>query len=115
LIQTALLICLENSFWNISRDGVNFVESFIKSFSLYVESGMRKEMEAEIDILGNDEGGFLVTKDLKAQFRKIITEHYLCKIHLLLFTLKISNHFLCLNTARPATEDQAFGLNERME
>jgi len=91
IIFTALLICLENTFWNISRD-VNIVESFKKSFSLYVESGMRKKVEAEIDIvLRNEQGGFLVTEDFKAQFHKIIIEHHL---------------------SHPATEDQAFELNK---
>ena len=80
-ILTALLICMENTFWN-GRDG-NFVESFKQSFTLYVESGMRMKAEAEIDILPNVQGGSLyqVTEDFKARFCKLIIEHYLRKIH----------------------------------
>jgi hypothetical protein len=57
---------------------VNFVELFKKSFTLYVESGMRKRTEADIDILINEQGG---CPDFKADFCKIIIEHYLRKIH----------------------------------
>ena len=81
-MPTALLICMENTFWNIQRDG-NFVESFKKSFTLYVDSGMRKKVEAEIDILRNEQGEseFVATKDFKARFLKLIIDHYLRKIH----------------------------------
>ena len=84
-MPTALLICMENTFWNISNDG-NFVELFKKSFTLYVESGMKKKMEAEIDILRN-QGGQLVTKEFKAKFYKIIIEHYLSGFHCFYFHL----------------------------
>ena len=77
-MPTALLICMENTFWNISRD-VNFVEIFQQSFTLYVKSGMKKQMEADIDTLLRNQGGHLVTKEFKAKFCKIIVEHYLCK------------------------------------
>ena len=56
------------------------MELFNKSFTLYVESGMSKKMEADIDILRN-EGGHLVTKEFKVKFCKIIMEHFLCKSH----------------------------------
>jgi hypothetical protein len=80
---TALLICMENTFWNISigRDG-NFVKLFKKSFALYVESGMRMKTEADVDILRNEllvEGP--VTEGFKAKFYEIIIEHYLRKFH----------------------------------
>ena len=82
--MTALLICMENTYWNISRDD-DFVKSFKKSFALYVESGMRKKVEAEIDILINElESGCRrvpVGKDFEAKFYKIIIEHYLRKFH----------------------------------
>ena len=80
MIPIGLLICIENTIWNISRDG-NFMELFEKSFTLYVESGMRKKTEADIDILRNKQGIFLVTKDFKTEFCKFIVEHYLCKFH----------------------------------
>jgi hypothetical protein len=78
-MPTALLICMENTFWNISKDGDgNFVEFFKNSFTLYVESGMRKKLEADIDMLGNL-GEHPVTEELKAKFHTIIIEHYLRK------------------------------------
>ena len=76
-MPTALLICMENTFWNINKD-VNFVELFKKSFTFYVESGMKKKLEAAVDILRNEQGGWR-TKDFKEKFYKIIIEHYLCK------------------------------------
>ena len=78
MILTALLICMENTFWDIRRDG-NFVELFKKSFTLYVESGIRDMMKIDIDQLRNEEGIFLVTKDFKERFHEFIVEHYLHK------------------------------------
>jgi len=82
LLSTALLICTENTFWDISSDG-NFVDSFKKTFKLYVESGMRKKTEADIEVLRNEHGGCLVTEDFRADFYEFITQHSqaLCKIH----------------------------------
>ena len=80
-ISTALLICVENTFWNIGKDHDNFMNLLMKTFSLYVESGMREIMEVDIDILRNEQGEFLVTKDFKERFCKFITEHYLRKFH----------------------------------
>jgi hypothetical protein len=85
LMPIALLICLEKSFW--SRKGGKFTELFKKSFKLYVESGMRKKVEAAINILINEpeEGGCQClkpeTEDFRAKFYMIISEHFLCKIH----------------------------------
>ena len=42
---------------------------------------MREKTEADIDILRNEQGEFLVTEDFKAKFCKFINEHYLCKFH----------------------------------
>jgi len=72
----ALLICMENTFWNIHKD-VNFVDLFKASFSLYVGSGMRKKAEAVIDILRKEQGRHPVTKDFLEKFHKIIVEHCL--------------------------------------
>ena len=84
LMSTAVLICMENTFWNISKDG-NFVKSFKKSFTSYVDSGMRMKAEAEIDILQNVQGGSLYQatnlKDFNPRFCKLIIEHYLRKFH----------------------------------
>ena len=85
LMPTALLICLENTFWNIRKD-LNFVELFKKTFASYVESGMKKKTEADIDdILKNDPGEFPLAKDFKTRFCKIIIEHYLRKFLSFLF------------------------------
>jgi hypothetical protein len=87
LMPTALLICMENTFWNIRRE-CNFVELFKESFTLYVESGMRMKTEAGIDsILGNVQGDFLLTEHFKEQFFKLVIEHYLCKFYLFLLCL----------------------------
>ena len=80
LIPTALLICIENAFWDINRDG-NFVELFKKSLTFYVESGLREITERDIDILRNKQGGFSVTKDFNAKFYQFIVDHYLRKFH----------------------------------
>ena len=79
---TALLICTENTFWKISRDGGNFVELFKESFTLYVESGMKKTVEIDIDIFRNERDEISVTKDFNAKFYKFIVGHYLCKFQI---------------------------------
>ena len=71
---------MENTFWDISRDG-NFVELFKKSFTLYVESGRKEMMKKDIDILRNGQGEFLLERDFTAKFHKFIVEHYLRKFH----------------------------------
>ena len=81
LIQIALLICIENAFWNMAGKGGDFVKLFKKSFALYVESGTRKKTAAAIDILKNELGGDWETTDFKERHFKIITEHYLCKFY----------------------------------
>ena len=94
LIPTALLICTENTFWDINRDG-NFVELFKKSFTLYVKSGMRETVEIDIDTLRNKWGNFFVNEDFKSRFYKFIVDHYLRKFlcfylhstHLLIITV----------------------------
>jgi hypothetical protein len=79
LIPTALLICIENTFW---KDG-NFLESFKESFTLYIDSGMRMKAEVEANILGNVDGKseHQATKDFEERFCKLIINHYLRKIH----------------------------------
>ena len=77
LMPTGLLICMENTFWN---DG-NFLESFKESFTLYIDSGMRMKAEVEANKLRNVEGKSVVTKDFEERFCKLITDHYLRKIH----------------------------------
>ena len=77
---TALLICTENTFWDINGDG-NFVELFKKSFTIYVESGLREITERDIDILRNKEGEFEVNKGFYGKFYDFIIDHYLRKFH----------------------------------
>ena len=78
LMPTALLICMENTFWS-NLDG-NFLESFKESFTLYIDGGMRMKAEVEANILeGKSE--HLGTKEFEKRFCKLITDHYLCKIH----------------------------------
>ena len=76
---TALLICFENTFWTVNRDGnYNFVKLFKKSFALYVESGTRERLEAAIYILLRDDQGaseWTVTKEFKEKFCKLVVEH----------------------------------------
>ena len=87
-MPTVLLVCMENTFWNTSRDDSdNFMELFKKSFTLYVESGSMKKMEADLDTLVGNQGGYsrlttnLKLEKFRAEFCKIIIEHssYLCK------------------------------------
>ena len=57
------------------------MELFKKSFTLYVESGLREMTERDIDMLKNGQGEFSVTKDFNAKFYKFIVHHYLRKFH----------------------------------
>ena len=58
------------------------MELFKKSFTLYVESGLREMTERDIDILRNEQGGFSVEDwDFIAKFCKFIVDHYLRKFH----------------------------------
>jgi len=92
IIFTALLICMENSFWKTRRDN-NFLELFKKSCAVYVTSGMMMKTEADIKILRNElEGGYPVAGGFKARFYRIITAHYL-----------------------PRPENQAYGLERKNE
>ena len=74
-IPTALLICIENTCWNINGHG-NFVELFKKSFTLYVESGMREMTERDLQILRNEQD-----PPSHGEFYKFIVKHYLGKFH----------------------------------
>ena len=71
---------MENTFWDISGYG-NFVESFKKSFTLYVESGMKKMVEIDIKTLGNVQGENFLNWDFMEKFQKFIVERYLRKFH----------------------------------
>ena len=106
LIPTALLICIENTFWNINGDG-NFVKLFKKSFTLYVKSGRREMTERGIDleILRND-----WDLDLDSSFNstlyKFIVDHYLRKFHC--FYL----HLTYLELSSPTKYSQTWGRKE---
>ena len=73
-MPTAVLICIENTFWNIDGHG-NFVELFKISFTLYVESGMREKTERDLEILRNEQN------PSRDEFYKFIVNHYLRKFH----------------------------------
>ena len=98
-LPTALLICIENTFWDINGDG-NFVELFKKSFTLYVESGMREMTERDIEILINE------NDPTYGEFYKFIVNHYLGKFHCFYLYLSSNHCFFLLNTAQPG-ESQA--------
>ena len=69
---------MENTFWNISRLQVgdsNFVKIFKKSFTVYVESGTRKKVEADIECLE------IASDEFKEKFFKLIIENKLRKFH----------------------------------
>ena len=88
-IPPALLICTENTLWDINGDG-KFVELFKKSFTLYVESGLREMTERDIDILRNEQGRFSVKDwDFKAKFYKFVVDHYLRKFYCFCFHLTL--------------------------
>ena len=76
---------MENTFWNINldtgRDASNFVKLFEKSFTLYVESGMREMTERDIEVLRDEHGEFSYAGDFRARFCKFIFDHYLRKFH----------------------------------
>ena len=73
-------------------------------------------MEADIDDILKNQGGFLVAEDFEAKFYNIIIEHYLCKFHHF-YLDSTSNHFLHLNAAQPGNQahyvDQTFDLKQK--
>ena len=97
MMTTGLLICMENTFWTISRDD-DFVELFKKSFTSYasVESGTRKKTEAKLDLLLRNRSGYSATNEFKAEFCTFIIENCLRKFHCSICTFK-SNYFLWIN------------------
>ena len=71
------------------------MDFFNKSFTLYDESGMKKKVEAAIDILRTEQDGWAVIKVLQERFSDIIVKHFLCKflffcLHLTILTIKLS-------------------------
>ena len=98
-IPTALLICIENTFWNINGHG-NFVELFKKSFKFYVESGMREMTERDFEILRKEQN------PSRDEFYKFIVNHYLRKFHYFYLHLTSNHRPRLLNTAQPV-ESQA--------
>ena len=93
---------MENTFWGSRLGDGKFVESFKKSFTLYVESGMMVKVEKDIDMFRNEHGEISMTKDFKARFYRFIVNHYICKFHCFYLHLdKSKYHFLHLYTAIP--------------
>ena len=87
LISTALLICTENTFWNINDGDGNFLKEFKKSFTLYVMSGKREMTERDIEILRNEQGEMISAqaKDFNGKFYEFIVDHYLRKFRCIYF------------------------------
>jgi len=46
----AILICLENSYWNQSNT-VTFIDSFQEAFKLYTQTGVRENAETSLKLL----------------------------------------------------------------
>ena len=104
---------MENSFWNINGDtGTNFLKGFKKSFTLYVDSGMKEKTERGIEVLRNDQGEFSPhwqpeARDLEEKFHKFVSAHYLRKF-LCFYSFDTSNHSLrLLNAAHPESQASA--------
>ena len=81
---------MEHSFWSIDRHSVNsnIVELFKKSFTLYVESGMKEMTERDLGVVLRNEQGELACElmacwppETKEKFYKFIFDHYLRKFH----------------------------------
>jgi len=67
---------MENTFWDTNRDSHNFVEIFKKSFTLYVESGMKEATERDYKMLRGE--FWASTRDhFNAKFYEFIVDHYL--------------------------------------
>lgn len=81
---------------------------FKKSFTLYVESGMRKKTEKDVDniqtLIYFEQSGCLVIEDFKATFCKFIYKHLLRKF----LSHCFYNHFFHLNTAHPEKQLEGF-------
>ena len=60
---------------------VNFLDLFKASFTFYVESGMKKKIEADIDTLTNQGGP--ATKEFEAACFEFVIEHFLRKFYCL--------------------------------
>lgn len=56
------------------------MDLFKNSFKLYVKSGLRMDVETDIEMLMDEQGGFSVTKDFKEKFYMFIITHHLRKI-----------------------------------
>ena len=83
---------------------------FKKSFTLYVESGMREMTERDIEILRNE-------RNLShGEFYKFIVNHYLGKFHCFYLHLTSNHCPHLLNTAQPgksrADEESVSGVSQ---
>jgi hypothetical protein len=93
---TAVLICLENSFWCL-HDDVNSEEAFKDSWRIYVSSG-RKQL-VDRDISGQQIAVKMLTdsEEVKSTFLKIILQNLL-RASLLVWT---EGYLLVSTLARP--------------
>ena len=115
-MPTALLICLEDTFWytGISVKGQwglgdnNFPGFFEKSFTFYDKSGMREKVEAEIDILTNEQGGSPVDSDFVEKFCKTIFENLIRKIYCLYVQSTLLTTFFAKIQPAPGSQEIRF-------
>ena len=93
------------------------MESFKKSFSLYVEDGMMKMVEIDIDMWENEldfeQGKLLVTEEFKARFYKFIVDHYLRKFHCLYLHSKRCDLSTVITYIQPSLGNLETGLVTR--
>ena len=74
--HTALLICLENSFWYQSTTS-SFIDAFGKAFGLYKETGTQERLEIALKELGD----WSSKEIFKAAFSELLLKHHLCVLN----------------------------------
>ena len=94
------------------------MESFKKSFTLYVEGGMMKMVEIDIDSMWRNElhfkkGRILVMEEFKARFYKFIVNHYLRKFHCLYLHSKRCDLSTVITYIQPSLGNLETGLVTR--
>ena len=87
----AILICLENSFWNQSKT-ITFIESFQEAFKLYTQTGVREKAETSIKLLEDYPPQYSSTSEpFQSALLKTLLQHRLCVLGYLHSDLLINN------------------------
>ncbi|PPQ76887.1 hypothetical protein CVT26_001446, partial [Gymnopilus dilepis] len=55
-VFSAILICLENSFWHQTMSSMNTSEAFLASWKQFIATGTKDRLIAELESLGNYPG-----------------------------------------------------------